>query len=79
MESKFDTGLGEHLYYIYSSKLQSSNVRKEVYQIPKCAVKQLKLQPSDTYNELLMNKQQCKDYWQKLFGEEFSTNPKNKM
>ena len=33
--------------------------------------KQLKLQPSDTYNELLMNKQQAKSYWQKLLREEF--------
>lgn len=33
--------------------------------------KQFKLQLWDTYNELLMNKQQAKNYWQKLFGEGF--------
>lgn len=40
--------------------------------------KQLKLQLSDTYDELLMNKQQAKNYWQKLFWEELWTNPGEK-
>lgn len=61
MENKFNTGLDEHIYYVVQSYSHQISERKYIKYLTR-QPKQLKLQLSDTYNELLMNKQQAEDY-----------------
>lgn len=77
MEPKFNPVLGEYLRYRVQSYSHQMSERKQIQYLTGQS-KQLKLQLSDTSDELLMNKQQAKNYWQKLFWEEFWTNPGEK-
>lgn len=56
MESKFNTGLDEYLHYTVQSYSHQMSERKYIKYLTGRS-KQLRLQLSDTYNELLMNKQ----------------------
>lgn len=77
MEPKFNSVLSEYLHYRVQSYSHQMSERKQIQYLTGQS-KQFKLQLSDTYDELLMNKQQAKNYWQKLFWEELRTNPGEK-
>lgn len=70
MESKFSTGLDECLHYTVQSYSHQMSEGKYIKYLTGQS-KHLRLQLSDIYNKLLMNKQQSENYWQKLFIEEF--------